>query len=74
MDQYPARQDPERTLDNAHILVQHEMVDICAVKQRTDCRNQYDIVGPDQFPHFRSPCRTAPAAELHPCRSTPSPR
>jgi hypothetical protein len=46
----PARQDAERALDHAHVLVQHQMMDIGAVEQCTDCGNQHDIVGPDQFP------------------------
>jgi hypothetical protein len=29
------------------------MMDIGAVEQRADRRNQYDIVGPNQFPHLR---------------------
>jgi hypothetical protein len=36
MDQNPARQDPKRTLDDAHVLIQHEVMVIGAVKQRAD--------------------------------------
>src|SRR6476619_2992616 len=50
VDQNPARQDSERAFDNAHVLVQHEMMDIGAIEQRADRRNQHDIVGPNQFP------------------------
>jgi len=27
---------PERTFDDAHVLVEYQMMDICAVEQRTD--------------------------------------
>src|SRR5207253_10431518 len=50
VNQNTARQDTERSLDDTHVLVQHQMMDIGAVEQRADCRNQHDIVGPDQFP------------------------
>jgi hypothetical protein len=51
MNQDPARQYAKRALDNAHILVKHEVMDIGAVEQRSDRRNQHDVVGPNQFPH-----------------------
>ena len=56
MDQDPARQDAERALDNAHILVEHEMMDLGAVEQRADRRNQHDIIGPNQFPQLAFSC------------------
>ena len=52
MDQDAARQHAERSLDDAHVLVQHQMMDIGAVEQRADRGNQHDIVGPNQFPQF----------------------
>ncbi len=52
MDQNPARKDPEGTFDDAHILIQHQMMDIRAVEQRADGRNQHHIVGSNQFPQF----------------------
>src|SRR5207247_6752671 len=51
VDQDAARQHAQRPLDDAHVLVQHQMMDIGAVEQRTDRGNQHDIVGPNQFPH-----------------------
>jgi octaprenyl-diphosphate synthase len=61
MDQNAARQDAQRSFDDAHILVQHQMMDIGAVEQRADGGNQHDIVGPNQFPQFAfsfaGPCR-----------------
>jgi hypothetical protein len=36
MDQNPPRQDPQGALDDAHILVQHKMMDIGTIKQRAD--------------------------------------
>jgi hypothetical protein len=62
MDQNAAWQDPERTFDNAHILVQHQMMDIGAIEQRSDRRNQHDIVGPNQFPQFRLSFAARPTA------------
>jgi len=35
-DQDPARQYAERAFDDAHVLIEYEMVDIRTVKQRTD--------------------------------------
>jgi octaprenyl-diphosphate synthase len=55
VDQDAARQDPQRPFDDAHILVQHQMMDIGAVEQRADGGNQHDIVGPNQFPQLISP-------------------
>jgi len=52
MDQDPARQHAERAFDHAHVLVQHQMMNIGAVEQGADRRNQHDIVGPNQFPQF----------------------
>ena len=54
MHQNPPRQDAERAFDDAHVLVQHEVMDIGAVEQRADRRNQHDIVGSNQFPQFSS--------------------
>ena len=51
MDQDPA---PARRQgspgENAHILIKHQMMDIGAVKQRTDRQNQHDIVRPEPIP------------------------
>src|SRR5258707_6325532 len=52
MDQNPARQHPERAFDNAHVLIQHQMMNIGAIEQRADRRNQHHIVGPNQFPQL----------------------
>ncbi len=55
VNQNPARQDAELTFDHAHVLVQHHMMDIGAVEQRADRRDQHDIIGPNQFPQNASP-------------------
>jgi len=52
MDQDPARQHAERAFDDAHILIQHQVMDIGAIEQRPDSGNQHDIVGSDQFPQL----------------------
>src|SRR5947199_9375016 len=52
MDQNPARQHAERALDDAHVLVQHQMMDVGAVEQGADRRHQHDIVGSQQFPQL----------------------
>jgi hypothetical protein len=52
MDQDSPRQDAKRSLDDAHILVKHQMVNIRTVKQRANRRNQHDVVGSNQFPHL----------------------
>jgi octaprenyl-diphosphate synthase len=43
-------QQAKRALDDAHVLIQHDMMDIGAVEQRADGGNQDDIVGSNQFP------------------------
>ena len=53
MNQNPPRQDAKRTFDDAHVLVQHQVMDIGAVEQRADRRHQYHIVGSNQFPQNR---------------------
>jgi hypothetical protein len=52
VDQDPARQDTKRSLDDAHILIEHQMVDVGAVEQRSYRRNKHDVVGSNQFPHL----------------------
>src|SRR5712691_1949294 len=66
VDENPPRQDAERALDDAHVLVQHQVMDVGAVEQRTDRRHQHHVVGPNQFPQYRSPLRDAAC----PCRMT----
>src|SRR5579863_9555258 len=56
VDENPARQNAKRPLDDAHILVEHQMMDIGAVEQCANRRNQHDVVGSNQFPHLASPC------------------
>jgi len=55
MDQNAARQHAQRALDDAHVLVQHQMMDIGAIEQRADGGNQHDVVGPNQFPQLAFP-------------------
>src|SRR5215470_4244738 len=55
IDQDAPLQEAERALDNAHVLVQHHMMDVGAVKQRSDSRNQNEIVGSYQFPQMHAP-------------------
>ena len=50
MDQNPPRQNAERALDHAHVLIQHQMMDVGAIEQRADRRHQHHIVGSHQFP------------------------
>src|SRR3979411_2544102 len=52
MDQNPARQHAERALDDAHVLVQHQMMDVGAIEPGADSRQQHNIVGPHQFPQL----------------------
>ena len=52
MDQDAAWQDAQGSLDHAHVLVQHQMVDIGPIEQCPDRGNQHNIVGPNQFPQF----------------------
>src|SRR5215472_417727 len=55
MNQNPPRQNAKRAFDDAHVLVQHQVMDIGAVEQRADRRNQHHIVGSNQFPQITSP-------------------
>jgi hypothetical protein len=50
MDQDSPRQNAQRAFDHAHVLIEHEVVNIGAIEQRANSRNQHDIVGPNQFP------------------------
>jgi hypothetical protein len=63
VDQNPARQDSERAFDNAHVLIEYQMMDIRTIEQRADSRNQDDIVGANQFPQFW--CSVVGPATLH---------
>ena len=36
VDEYPTWKDPKRTLDDAHVLIQHQMMDVGSVEQRAD--------------------------------------
>src|ERR1700760_1982830 len=58
MHQDPPRQDAERALDDAHVLVEHEVMNIGAIEQGPDRRDQHDVVGANQFPQTSVlPCR-----------------
>jgi octaprenyl-diphosphate synthase len=52
MHQNSPRQNAERALDDAHVLVRHQMIDMGAIEQRADRRHQHDIIGPNQFPQL----------------------
>jgi hypothetical protein len=52
MDQDTAGQHAKRAFDDAHILVEHQMMDIRPIEQRADGGNQNDIIGANQFPQF----------------------
>jgi len=67
VNQDAARQDAKRSFDDAHILVEHQMMDIGAVQQRANRRNQDDIVGPYQFAQKGASRKSAlDAGDLHP--------
>src|SRR5947209_19094334 len=53
MDQDPARKHAERTFDDAHVLIEHQMMDMGAVEQCADRRNQHYIVSSNQFTQVR---------------------
>src|ERR1700752_3000712 len=55
IDQDAPLQQAKRALDDAHVLVQHHMVDPGAVEQRANRGNQNEVVGPYQFPQMHSP-------------------
>ena len=55
-DQDTARQDAQRPLDDAHVLVQYQMMDVGAVEQGADGGDQHHVVGSDQFPQMRLSC------------------
>src|SRR5689334_4689842 len=64
IDQDSPLQEAERAFDNAHVLVQHHMMDFGAVEQRANSGNQNEIVGPNQFLQINSP---VPPAIGRPC-------
>src|SRR5262249_27577981 len=55
VNENPPWQDAERAFDDAHVLVQHQMMDIGGVEQRADRRNQHYIVGSNQFSQITTP-------------------
>ena len=61
MHQNPSRNDPQRSFDNAHVLIEHQMVNVGAIEQRPDRRDQNRIVGSYQFAH--QDLLLAPSAE-----------
>src|SRR5262245_49506937 len=51
------------------------MMDVCAIQQRADRRNQHNVIGSNQFPHAQgspSPRRQGPSADVN--RFMPLPR
>src|SRR5690606_1252461 len=65
--QDPPRQDAERALDDAHVLVGDEVADPRLLEQGLDERDQHDVVGPQDLVHrvlarvgsYRYRCRGA---------------
>ena len=49
IDQDPARQHADRSLQHAHILVEHQVGDVRPREQRLDGADQHGVVGPDDF-------------------------
>ena len=49
--QHAARQNSDGAFQHAHILIEHQMLDVRAIEQCADGRHQNDIVGADQFLH-----------------------
>ena len=57
-DEQPARQDSERTLEYAHVLIENDMGNVGAIQQRGDGRHQHGVVGAhdlSQLLSFRNP-------------------
>src|SRR6185437_6680053 len=72
VNQNSAGQNAERSLDHAHVLVEHEMMDIGAIQQRADRRDQYHIVGSNQFPHVTFSCIPTASQPRGPCQQLPA--
>ena len=72
VDQDAARQDPQRPFDDAHILVQHQVMDIGAIEQRAHGGNQHDIVGSNQFPQFSFSFAGPVRGPCEPCQLLPA--
>lgn len=53
MHQDAAGDDASRPFEDAHIVVEYEMMDIRAVQQGSNRRHQDDIIGSQQFPQRR---------------------
>src|SRR5256885_12041947 len=50
-NQQPPRQDTERSLQHAHVLIEHDVGNSSSIKQRFDGRDQHSIIGPNEFAH-----------------------
>ena len=54
-DQNATRQDPERPLENAHILIEYQVRNVGGLQQRLDRRKENRIVGANKFAHGAFP-------------------
>src|SRR5262249_44653558 len=61
-DEHPPRQDSDRSLKHAHVLIGDDMRDAGALEQRLDGADQDAVVGADDLPHVS--CSRA-ALSLH---------
>ena len=48
-DEHPARQNADRAFKDAHVLIEHDMRNLGAVKQSLDGRDENGIIGTDDL-------------------------
>lgn len=53
VNQYAARKYAQRSVHDAHVAVEHEVMDVGTVQQRTHRRHQDRIIGPHKFTQGR---------------------
>src|SRR3954469_13019768 len=50
-NQQPPRQDTDRSLQHAHVLIEHDMRNLGSIEQRFDGGDQHSVIGPNEFAH-----------------------
>ena len=60
IDNDASRQHAEGALENAHMLIQHQMRDVSALEQRLDRSDEHRVVGTDKLVQLFAPDTSAP--------------